>query len=118
MSRAQYTRCGAQIGTLNLTKQEDTLIKFMVDDRNVEVHESGSSRNVSEGVGVELRAGTHQVDGGVMEIAGPPGVTLAVISKPKYGFTIDGAERNVTEACASYLTLLRRMVLQFEADHP
>jgi len=38
--------------------------------------------------------------------------------KPIYDFTIDGAGREATQACADYLTLLQRMVSQFEADHP
>jgi hypothetical protein len=38
--------------------------------------------------------------------------------KPTFNFTIDGAERKATEACAAYLVLLQRMVATFEADHP
>jgi hypothetical protein len=41
-----------------------------------------------------------------------------VIQTNVYNFTIDGAERKATEACAAYLTLLQRMVVQFEIDHP
>ena len=104
----------------SLTPQEDSLIKFMVNDRNVEVHESGSSRSVAH-ESVEFRAGTHRVEGGFIDVVdgfGPPGMPSAVLSKPTYSFTTDGAERKATEACADYLMLLRRMVSQFEADYP
>jgi len=98
------------------TPQENSLIKFMVDDRNIEVHESGSSRSVGQ-EGVELGIGEHRLPGGMHAVFGPPG-TSVVIQTNVYNFTIDGAERKATEACAAYLTLLQRMVAQFEADHP
>jgi len=105
----------------NLTPQEDSLIKFMVNDRNVEVHESGSSRSVAH-ESVEFRAGTHRVEGGFIDVVdgfGPPGMPSAVLSKPTYhSFTIDGAERKATEACADYLALLQKMVKEFDAAHP
>ena len=45
------------------------------------------------------------------------GVDLrATISKPRYFFDVDGAERPVTEVCAEYLTVLERMVARYEAD--
>jgi hypothetical protein len=86
----------------SLTLEENALIKFMVDDRNVEVHRSGSSRN-------EAREGI-----GTVTIGGMP---PAVADKITFNFTIEGAERKVTEGCAAYLALLQRMVAQFEADH-
>jgi hypothetical protein len=42
----------------------------------------------------------------------------ALIRKQMYNFTMDGAERKATEACAAYLAPLQRMVAEFEADHP
>jgi hypothetical protein len=101
----------------SLTPQEDSLMKFMVDDRNVEVHESGSSRRVGQ-EDIEFSTGTHRIEGGIMDISGPPGMSAAYVSKPTYNFTIDGAERKATEACADYLALLRGMVTQFDAAHP
>ena len=104
----------------SLTPQEKSLIKFMVDNRNVEVHASGSSRSVAD-ESVEFPAGTHRVEGGSIDVVngfGPPGMPSAVLSKPTYNFTIDGAERKATEACASYLTLLQKMVAEFDAAHP
>jgi hypothetical protein len=97
-----------------LAPEEDSLIKFMIDDRNVEVHESGSSRSVAQ-EGVEFPTGAHQVDSGVLEIFGPPGMPPAVVYRPTYNFTIDGADHKATQACASYLKLLRKLVSQFEA---
>ena len=98
----------------SLTPEEKSLIKFMVDDRNVEVHASGSSRSVAQ-EGVKFPIGTHHVEGGTIDVGGPPGMEPAVILKPTYNFTIVGAERNAIEACASYLALLQRMVDSFAA---
>ncbi len=100
-----------------LAPEENSLIKFMVDDRNDEVHESGSCRSVGQ-EDIELGIGEHRLPGGLFTISGPPGMPPVVIHKPTYNFAIDGAERNATEACAAYLGLLRRMVAEFEADHP
>ena len=101
----------------NLALQENALVKFMVDDRNDEVHESGSSRSEAQ-EGVEFGIGTHHRDGGTITIGGPVGMPPVVVSKRTYNFTIDGAERKATEASAAYLALLQRMVAQFEAGHP
>lgn len=89
----------------------------MVDDRNDEVHERGSSRSVAQ-ESVEFAVGAHHIDGAVMDVTGPPGMPPAVVYKPTYRFTIGGVERNATEACATYLALLQGMVAKFEADHP
>ena len=106
-----------------LSPTEKRLIKFMVDDRNDEVHESGSRRSVGQ-EDIKVAAGGSYRDGsGTLEVFGCPGVligvdTAAVIHKPTYNFTIDGTERKATEACAEYLALLKQMVEQFEADYP
>ena len=89
----------------------------MVDDRNDEVHESGSSRSVAQ-EDIKFPIGTHRIEGGMIDVSGPPGMPPAVVSKPTYNFTIDGAERKATEACASYLALLQKMVAEFDAAHP
>jgi hypothetical protein len=99
-----------------LISAEATLIKFMVDDRNVEVHESGSGRGVKTET---IKVGhTYSDRSGTVEVFGPPGMPPAEIYKPAYTFTIDGTERKATEACAEYVALLERMVAQFKADHP
>jgi hypothetical protein len=100
-----------------LSPAQRGLMKFIDDDRREEVHDSGSSRNVAQ-EGVEFPIGTHHIDGGIVTISGPPGMEPAVGCRPTYSFTIDGAERKVTEACAAHVALLQRMVAKFEADHP
>ena len=106
-----------------LTAQEDRLIKFMVDDRNLEVHESGSTRAVKD-ERTDIRgtysdkSGTITVSGPLLPLGGPQeNPPAAFITKPAYFFTIDGAERKATDACGEYLTLLERMVAKFKADH-
>jgi hypothetical protein len=100
-----------------LTPQERRLIKFMVDDRNVEVHESGSSRGVKTEE-INIVGGSYSDKSGTTEVFGPPGVSPAYIVKPAYFFTIAGIDRKATEACAEYLALLKRMLAEFTAAHP
>jgi len=106
------------IWNTSLTPQENSLIKFMVDDRNDEVHESGSSRSVAQ-EGVPLSVGTTSPTDDVTGFicSGTPGTPAPVAYKPTYNFTIHGVERKATEACAAYLALLQLMVVKFEADH-
>jgi hypothetical protein len=97
---------------------EQCLIKFMVDDRNVEVHESGSSHSVKT-EDRELTSGTHKLASGTFYVMGSPQLApSAVIKTPAYYFTIAGTERKATDVCAEYLTLLERMVDRFKAEHP
>jgi hypothetical protein len=103
----------------SLAVTEKNLIKFLVDDRNDEVHASGSSRVVKT-ENRELGPGTHSFASGTIEVTGgvvgsPPSAT---IKTPTYNFTIDGAERKATDACDEYLSLLEQMVAKFKADHP
>jgi hypothetical protein len=103
----------------SLTPQENSLIKFMVDDRIAEVHASGSRRSVGQ-ESVEFGIGEHRLPGGggMVGVAGPPGMPPAVVNRPTCSFIIDGTDRRATEACRDYLALLERMVSQFETDHP
>jgi hypothetical protein len=97
--------------TLNPTQQG--LIKFMIDDRNVEVHESGSSRTVQT---EEIKVGvgnTYSDKSGTLQVMGSPWTDPATINKPTYNFTITGIERKATEACGEYLALLEQMVAGF-----
>ena len=105
----------------SLTPSEAGLIKFMVDDRNVEVHESGSSRGVKD-ERIKI-PGTYSDPSGTVTVSGPPpvlgaGPQEAFIIKSAYYFTMDGVDRKATEACAEYLALLERMVAEFKAAHP
>jgi hypothetical protein len=100
-----------------LSQAQQSLIKFMVDDRDVEVHESGSSRAV-RAENRELGAGTHSLASGTHEVSGPPDIfPLAIIRIHGYYFTIDGIERKATEACGEYLALLQQMMAKFKANH-
>src|SRR5712671_6534625 len=86
-----------------------------VDDRNDEVHESGSSRTVGE-EGVPLPVGRYQSrrDGIFFSDDVVGGSSPNLIFRPSYSFTIDGADCKATEACRKYLALLQRMVTEFE----
>jgi hypothetical protein len=98
-----------------LTQAQQGLIKYMIDDRNFEVHAGGSSRRV----GIENRefgAGTHTLADGTMDITGAPGFARVTIQAPAYDFTINGVERKATEACEEYLALLEQMVVAFKTD--
>jgi hypothetical protein len=104
----------------SLSSAEALLIKLMVDDRNVEVHESGSGRRVrSESVSVPAvapdQAGLMQAIGVAMyAVSDSP----TVMYKPSYYFTIEGIERKAVDVCGEYLKLMERMVTQFKAVHP
>jgi hypothetical protein len=98
-----------------LTQAHQDLIKFMVDERNVEVHESGSSHTVGT-ENREFEAGTHTLADGTMYVTGAPGFSQVTIPTPAYYFPIDGIERKATEACGEYLRLLEQMVADFKAS--
>jgi hypothetical protein len=101
-----------------LTQPQRDLITFMINDRDVEVHEAGSTSRVVKIENGKLGPGDHTFAGGTMYVAGPSDIfPLATIPAPAYYFTIDGAERKATEACGEYLGLLRQMVAKFKADH-
>jgi hypothetical protein len=64
-----------------LTPAENGLIKFMIDDRNEEVHDSGSSRSVGqEGVGFGI--GIHHTPDGIIIVGGHP----ITAYRPSYSF--------------------------------
>jgi hypothetical protein len=107
-----------------LTSRDASLIKFMVDDRNLEVHESGSGRGVKDEQ-IAVR-GSYSDKSSTITVGAPPlplggpqqNPPAAFIIKPAYNFTIDGVERKATEACGEYLVLLERMLEKFRADYP
>jgi hypothetical protein len=120
--RHKATKAWREAWENNHTPDEKQLYEFMRVDRVAEVHNAGSQRTVAQ-EGVKFGIGTHHIDGCVLTIDGIPtplsGMEFAdVCYRPTYSFIIDGTERKVTEACATYLALLQRMVAQFEADHP
>lgn len=106
---------------LTLSAGQLALIKFLVDDRNVEVHESGSGRSVVQEE-IEVR-GEYSDPSGTLQAFGPPmpllpGASLPTVRKPIYNFTIATVERRAVDACNEYLQLLTRMVSEFKAAHP
>ena len=116
-----WSKCGGEVDfdelAGNAAPNDDQLMKYMADDRALEVHESGSGRNAT----VEYSAisgNTYSDDSGVLTVFAPPGTSPGAIVKPAYYFTIGGANKKVTEACAEYLTLLDQMIADFKAAHP
>jgi hypothetical protein len=94
----------------------DELLVFFADDRSVEIHESGSRQ--AEGKGPLALAKTqHQEGGATVTVTGPPGVfPLAALQRDHF-FLIDGAPHKVTDACAEYVKVLKKLVAAFKADH-
>jgi hypothetical protein len=101
--------------TWDSTQQPDDqrLIKFLVDDRNVEVHESGSKRDERMSA-----FGVHMEGSEVAGFIPLPGPRPGAIAKSDYYFAIDGTEHKATDACGRYVGLLRRMVEAFAAASP
>ncbi|TLY40930.1 MAG: hypothetical protein E6K58_10925 [Nitrospirae bacterium] len=94
-----------------LQPPERGLLKLMVDDRNLEVHEAGSSRlKQEERIPVSQR---YQDKSGTMTVTGPRGAPPAQIVKPVYAFHIDGQLVPVDECCGKYLELLEQLVADF-----
>jgi len=101
---------------------QDDLIKFMSEDRRIEVHESGSDRitqtkEIKIGVG-----GSYSDASGMLTMFGSPGVLLGIdaggtIFIPQFVYVFAGTDRPVTELCAECVELLTEMVDQFRADH-
>jgi hypothetical protein len=108
----------------NLSPADACLIKFMVDDRADEVHESGSARRVgTEGIIVGDRytdkSGTlYATPAAALHLSEQSAIPNVVIHKPTYAFNIAGVDRKAAEACADYLALLRQMVEKFKAENP
>ena len=100
-----------------LAPNDDQLMKYMADDRALEVHRSGSGRSASLEYSA-MQGNTYSDNSGVLTVFAPPETPPATIGKPAYYFTINGANKRVTEACTEYLTLLDRMVADFKAAHP
>jgi hypothetical protein len=96
-----------------LEPNERTLLKFMVDNRNLEVHQTGSSR--AKGEELVPVAQRYQDKSGTMTVVGPPGLLAAEIVKPVYTFSVDGDYVPVIQCCEKYLDLLERLVAAFSA---
>src|SRR6266446_2380996 len=99
--------------TLNADELE--LIKFMIDDRNVEVHETRSTRQQAE-VRVPVRGRYSDPSGTLTVLSGVPGTPPAEFIKPTYYFSIAGKQLTVLAACDTYIRLLERLVADCRAS--
>ena len=96
-------------GTLTTDKRQ--LAKFMVDDRNLEVHESGSAR--AEGEERIPIPDSYSDPSGTVTVFAPPGTPPAEVIKPDYFFIVDGKQVPVLELSRTYLSLLDRLVREY-----
>lgn len=94
-----------------LPSADQRLLKFLVDDRNLEVHESGSARSQGEDRIPVL--GSYQDKSGTIKVSAPPGTSPAQIIKRTYSFIIDGVDVPVLECCERYLGLLEQMLADY-----
>jgi len=93
-----------------LSTDKQALVKFMVDDRNLEVHESGSSRVQAE---ERIAIGSSYRDAsGTVTVAAPVGVPTELV-KPTFAFLMNGKPVPVVESCASYLEILKQLVADY-----
>jgi hypothetical protein len=98
-----------------LNADELELIEFMVDDRNLEVHETGSTRQQAE-VRIPV-GGTYSDPSGTLTVfSGVPGTPPAELIKPTYYFSIAGKQLPVLAACDMYIRLLERLVADCRAS--
>jgi hypothetical protein len=101
-----------------LTPAQKSLICYMEDDRDKEVHTTGSQHNIGQEEAEKLGVGTYRTPEGVITISGPPG-TFSTSYRPTYAFVMkDGTERKVTDACGEYLRLSQRMITEFQTNFP
>ena len=98
--------------TLSATEQK--VMKFMVDDRNFEIHESGSTRAEQESSIIVHN--TYQDESGTVIVSSPPGTPPAEIFKPTYSFAIGGSQMSVLDCCRKYIDLLERLVQGYCED--
>ena len=95
----------------SLSSNEEYLMKFMVDDRNFEVHESGSGRDEKESrIPVH---GTYQDKSGTIFASAPVGTPPVEIVKPTYFFTIGRSQMSVLDCGRKYIELLERLVRDY-----
>jgi hypothetical protein len=90
----------------------------MQDDRDKEVHTTGSQHNVGQEEADRLGVGIHHTPEGIITVEGPPG-TFSIGYRPSYTFVMkDGVERKVTDACGEYFDLRRQMIIEFQTTFP
>ncbi len=95
----------------SLSHNEQQLMKFLVDDRNFEVHESGSTRGEKKSrIPVH---GTYQDKSGTVTAFAPVGTPPSEIIKPIYFFAASGSQASVLDCCREYIDLLERLVREY-----
>lgn len=97
-----------------LTPDERSLVRALIDDRNFEIHESGSQR-VQRSTSIHV-FGEYSDASGRVQITAPPGTPPAKIRRPAYFFTVDGRQLPAVAACERYLGLLERMVKEYQTE--
>jgi hypothetical protein len=107
----RYATFREKVWEPGLAPEQQRLLKFMADDRNLEVHEAGSGRSEGE-KRIPVRS-RYENGSGSMTVFGPPGAPPAEIVKPTYTFQIDGRQVSVVDYCREYLQLLERLIDEF-----
>ena len=93
-----------------LTTDEQALVKLMIDDRNLEIHGSGSSRvQADERVAI---GSSYRDTSGTVTVLAPVGVRIELV-KPTFSFLMNGMPVPVVESCRSYLDILERLVTDY-----
>jgi hypothetical protein len=99
----------------NLSTGEQQVMKFLVDDRNCEVHASGSTRDEEES---RVPVGNFYRDrSGMVSAASPLGTPPTEIIKPDYYFTVGEQRVRAVDYCRTYIELLERMVEDYCQQH-
>jgi len=89
------------------------LVKFIDDDRALEVHESGSARTEKLSP-----MGVHMDDGKVVGFVALPAPRPGAIAKTDffYALNVEGQEKRATDVCERYITLTKDMLAAYQAD--
>jgi len=124
MSICEGIKAGGWLAQWKRDHKVEGLLEFMRKERNADAHRQTSRRKVGQediklnpGATYSDASGTAQVFGVPPVLVGGANMPTAVIHKPIYSYTIDGVDRPVREVCKEYLSLLRQMVTDYEADH-
>jgi hypothetical protein len=113
-----------------LSDEESHLIDFMVKDRNIEVHTSGSKR-LSKTIMKRLSlspydcADQDRIKSYISYYWKGTKIRMPIMGSPKtmkilrehYYFNIEGRQRSVIKTCTKYAELRGRMLAKFEEDY-
>jgi len=91
-----------------LSTDERQLFKFLMDDRALEVHHSGSSRvEKEERISVQSM---YRDDSGTSIVSAPLDTPPAEIIKTTFVFQLNGKDEPLVDVCTKYVELLARLV--------